>query len=142
MAKGKSTSPVVISLNDALAPNREFVVLKEATGEGFYIRELRGRSLLKCKERLNSMKDIDEVAKELAMFDLAVDVLFEACQNEDGTPYFSTREEAEEFGDVSLPRLRVLFEAVMQVSTGMEATDNLPNDPNSSSTDNSPKSSE
>src|SRR5688572_3859494 len=120
MAKGRSTSPVVINKQDALAPNREFVVLKEATGEGFYIRELKGRSLLKCKERLNSLKEIDEVAKELAMFDLAVDVLLEACQSEDGTPYFSNREEAEEFGDVSLVRLRVLFEAAMQVSTGSE----------------------
>ena len=142
MAKGKSIAPVVINKKELLLPKMEFLPLNEA-GQGFFVKELGGKSLLAYRELITEMekeaKGNDKEAEDVELSDaqgielMTVLVHMTAC-NANGTPYFASKEEADMFADKSLSQLQLAADKAMQVS-GMEATQNLKNDLTSSSTD-------
>lgn len=56
MARRKSTTPVVINKNKFLLPKMEWHEVDEATGEGFYVRDIGGQALLEFKELADQHK--------------------------------------------------------------------------------------
>jgi len=67
MAKGKGVSPVVMSKAKFLLPKMEFFELDKATGEGVFIRELGGKSLLEFKELVEKMQAEAGEGKETSL---------------------------------------------------------------------------
>lgn len=139
MAKRKSvTAPVVISKKELLLPRMEFLPLGD---KGFYVRELGGRSLLAYKEIIRQVeKEVKQANPEaeeaepsdLQSLDLMVELVYRTACNADGTPYFSSKDEADLFADASLSQLQLAADKAQEMA-GMGVHKNLKNDPNSSS---------
>lgn len=92
MAKRKPNAPVVMDKRKFLLPRMEFFPLDEATGEGFYLRELGGKSLLEWKELLDQIKKAAGQDAELTTAQgielMAKFVVLSAC-DADGNPLFT-----------------------------------------------------
>ena len=97
MAKRKSNSPVVIDKAKFLLPKMEFFPLNEATGEGIYIKEIGGKSLLECKELIEKMEaeagEGAEISTSQGIELMVFFVLRSACY-QDGTPFFTEEDVA------------------------------------------------
>lgn len=123
-------APVVMDKSKLLLPKMEFVELDSTTGEGLFVRELGGKSLLEFREKV---KQIEGDPNELQSIELMTDLVLKTTCNEDGSPYF-TEEEVEQLADTSLLKLQALANFAMEVSGIKGATNNLKNEENSSST--------
>ena len=135
MAKRKSATPVMISKKELLLPKMEFFPLGE-TGAGIYIRELGGKSLLKYHEAIRQLEKEfgNEISDSQGIDLLTMLVQLTAC-NADGTPYFTSKEEAELFAENSLVNLKLASDKARELSGIGEATNNIPNELTLSSTD-------
>lgn len=131
MAKRHAKTPVVMNKARLLLPKMEFLVLDEATGEGLYVRELGGKSLLEYRELTRNIEGEPTV---LQAVELMVEMVLRTACNADGTHYFDSKDEVIQFAEASLARLQNIADLAMKLS-GIEAKNNLKNDPNSSSTD-------
>ena len=141
MAKRKGNSPVVINKAKFLLPRMEFFPLDEATGEGVYIKELGGKSLLQFKEKIEQMEDISGKDAELSTSQgielMTTMVLLSACDAE-GHPFF-TEDDVILLAEKSPALLQDMADKAM-VLAGMtpsvitEVTKTLPNAPQGSST--------
>jgi hypothetical protein len=133
MAKQVKKSPVVISKQKLLLPKMEFFVLDEATGEGFYVRELGGKSLLGYREKIAGIEGDPTVVQSL---DMMIELVYLSASNADGTPFFVSRDEADLFAEASIGKVQSIADKAMELS-GMSAgaRNNLKNVPNLSSTD-------
>jgi hypothetical protein len=129
MAKGKANH-VVISKKELLLPTMEFLPLNDA-GQGFFVRELGGKALLEFYELVKG-KDLASLSNVENIEIMTVLVHMTAC-NADGSPYFASKEETEQFANTSFAQLQLAAEKAEEMS-GMEAKDTLPNDQTVSST--------
>lgn len=135
MAKGKSTN-LVISKKELLTPKMEFLPLDES-GAGFFVRELGGKSLLEYKEIIQQIEK-EANGKELdtlQSLDLMVELVYRTACNSDGTPYFSSKEEADLFANISMSRLEKASDKAMEMAGMGDNKQNPKNAVNSASTD-------
>lgn len=126
MAKRKLKTPVVINKNKFLLPKMEWFSVDDATGEGFYVRELSGQALLEVKELADKLQG-QTIGESLDL--LALMVVRGAC-DKDGHPIF-TDEDIPLLLDKALVLMNV-SQKVMQLSNmtmSGEATNNLKNAP-------------
>jgi hypothetical protein len=135
VVKRSTTKGTIISKKELLLPKMEFLALTE-DGQGFFVRELGGKSLLEYKELIQRMeKEVDGEELSTAQgIDLMTDLVYRTACNANGTPYFVSREETDLFANISLARLEKASDKAMELS-GMGANKNLKNELKSSSTD-------
>lgn len=128
MAKRKSATPVVMNKKELLLPKMEFLPL-DANGSGIFVRELGGKSLLKYHETIRQLEKEfgDEITDDQGIDLMIMLVQLTAC-NANGTPYFTSREEAELFAENSLVKLKLASDKAMELSGISGAKNNLPND--------------
>lgn len=131
MTKRNGKSPVVMSKSKLLLPRMEFVELDSTTGEGLFVKELGGKTLLEYREKV---KSFENEPSELQSLEILTDLVLKTACNADGTPFF-TEEEVQLFADASIANLQALAFFAMKMSGISEATNNLKNDQNSSSAD-------
>ena len=129
----KRHTPKVISKQDLYLPKMEFLPLSD-DGSGLYVRELGGKSLLKYNETLKEMEVEQgaEVSDSKAIDLMAVLLLLAVC-NEDGSPYFNSKDEVDLFSEKSIRKFQIVADKAMELSGIGGAKKTLPNDLNSSS---------
>src|SRR6266550_1546809 len=101
MTKGKSVvskriTPTIIKKQELLLPRMEFLPLNEK-GQGFYVKELGGKSLVEFYELVKG-----QTGKELTTsenIDIMANLVFLTACNADGTPYFASIAEVELFAN-------------------------------------------
>jgi len=143
MAKRKSTHPVVINKEKFLLPKMEFFPLDKATGEGVYIKEIGGKSLLECKELIEKMSAEAGEGADLSTsqgIELMVFFVLKSACYQDGSPFF-TEEDVALLAEKSPVLLQDMADKAMLLA-GMnpvavtEVKKTLPNAPIASSSTN------
>lgn len=111
MAKGKAN--VVIKKQELLLPKMEFLSLNDS-GEGFFIKELGGKSLLQFYEMAQAEKEKESDAMQAVQ--IMIELVYLTACNADGSPFFSSKEEVELFADTSILQLYAAFEKAQTIS--------------------------
>jgi hypothetical protein len=118
MAKRKSKSPVVIDKKKFLLPKLEFFELDAETGEGFYVRELGGHTLLEHNEAVERMQreaGADAELSDAQGLELMARFVMNAICYEDGKPFF-TMDDVDLLQDKNPGLLKRIAERAMAVS--------------------------
>ena len=146
MAKGKTKAPVVINTAKWLPAKMEWVELDEATGEGFYVKEIAGDAILTFREDFERLEKAGDVQITQALDMMAKYIILSACDAHGNLLFVP-----EDFSFIRAKRMELLVHIcnVAMPLSGMQITGlevgvavDLKNDQLSSSTTDLPTNSE